>query len=204
VDGADAKTPAAPVLAREERRKRKADGDDTKAPKAKRERASGTSAPKKTAVFVSNLPPTATREQLASVFSKAGVLLPDDEGNPRIKMYTDEKGQFKGEALVMYFKEGSVDLAITLLDDTQLELGSTHGNMRVVVADYDKSKTKSTATAAGATHGDGSAATAAVGEKADDGADKEKEEKEKEKEKKKQFSAEDKRRLTKRMRNLER
>lgn len=58
-------------------------------------------------------------------------------------MYYDDKGVFKGEALVMYFKEGSVDLAITLLDDTELELGSGFGNMRVRVAEYEKSASNS-------------------------------------------------------------
>ena len=55
-------------------------------------------------------------------------------------MYYDDDGKFKGDALVMYFKEGSVDLAITLLDDTELEMGGGHGNMRVRVAEYDKSQ----------------------------------------------------------------
>lgn len=54
-------------------------------------------------------------------------------------MYYDDEGTFKGEALVIYFKEGSVDLAITLLDDTELELGGGFGNMRVKVAEYEKS-----------------------------------------------------------------
>lgn len=40
----------------------------------------------------------------------------------------------------MYFKEGSVDLAVTLLDDTELELGAGYGNLRVREAEYDKSK----------------------------------------------------------------
>jgi HIV Tat-specific factor 1 len=74
------------------------------------------------------------------VFSKAGVLLIGDDGQPRIKMYNDDEGKFKGDALVMYFKEGSVDLAITLLDDTELEMGAGYGNMRVRVAEYDKAQ----------------------------------------------------------------
>jgi HIV Tat-specific factor 1 len=76
---------------------------------------------------------------LSSVFSKAGVLLLGDNNKPRVKMYYNDSGKFKGEALIMYFKEGSVDLAITLLDDTELELGGGFGNMRVKVAEYDKS-----------------------------------------------------------------
>lgn len=90
-------------------------------------------------MWVSNLPPDTTPELLASVFSKAGVLLIGDDGKPRIKMYYDDEGKFKGDALIMYFKEGSVDLAITLLDDSELVLGAGYGNMRVRVAEYDKS-----------------------------------------------------------------
>lgn len=101
-----------------------------------------TPAPKKTAVWVSNLPPNATPSMIASVFSKAGVLLIGDDGEPRIKLYYDDDGNFKGEALVMYFKEGSVILAETLLDDTELELGGGHGNMKVKVAEYEKSSQK--------------------------------------------------------------
>jgi HIV Tat-specific factor 1 len=92
--------------------------------------------PKKTGVFVSNLPFGTTVAKLADVFSKAGVLLIGDDGEPRIKLYTDAEGRFKGEALVIYFKEGSVDLAVRLLDDTELEVGAGEGNMRVKEAEY--------------------------------------------------------------------
>ena len=60
-----------------------------------------------------------------------------DDGASRIKLYYDDEGRFKGEALVMYFKEGSVDLAVRLLDETELELGEGMGVMRVRVAEYD-------------------------------------------------------------------
>jgi HIV Tat-specific factor 1 len=131
-------------LAREERRnKKKEKGKKEENGKAgpSNKPANPPSAPKKTAVWVTNLPPNTTLSTLASVFSKAGVLLIGDDGEPRIKMYYDDDGKFKGEALVMYFKEGSVDLAITLLDDTELEMGAGFGNMRVRVADYEKSQT---------------------------------------------------------------
>lgn len=72
-------------------------------------------------MFVSQLPLDAEVHEVAEVFSRYGVLLEDDEGHPRIKMYHDEEsGAFKGEALVVYFKPESVDLAIQLLDDTYL------------------------------------------------------------------------------------
>lgn len=83
------------------------------------------SAPKRarpnTSVFVSGLPLDASANEIADVFARYGVLLEDDDGHPRIKMYRDPETQaFKGEALVVYFKPESVDLAIQLLDDTYL------------------------------------------------------------------------------------
>ena len=61
-----------------------------------------------------------------------------DSGEANIKMYQDEKGDFKGEALVVYFRAESVDLAIQMLDDTDFRLGTQgpKGNMRVQVADF--------------------------------------------------------------------
>lgn len=167
------KTPAAPVLAREERIKKRKAGEKEQTKATKTPNQSG---PKNTAVWVSNLPPDTTPEQLADVFSKAGVLLIGDDGKPRIKLYYDESGKFKGEALVMYFKEGSVDLAITLLDDTELEFGAGHGNMRVREAEYQHSKSNH-------------------GKKSEAGSEQPTE--------KKKLSAEEKQRLSKRMRTLE-
>ena len=131
------------MVAREERRNAKRKKTEAAAavanPTAKPVKAANTpSAPKQTAVWVSNLPPNTTPQLLASVFSKAGVLLIGDDGEPRIKMYYDDEGRFKGDALVMYFKEGSVPLAVTLFDDSELELGAGYPNMRVKVAEYDK------------------------------------------------------------------
>lgn len=53
-------------------------------------------------------------------------------------MYTDEKGKFKGEALVVYFRPESVNLAIQMLDDSDFRLGVTgpEGPMRVQKADF--------------------------------------------------------------------
>lgn len=53
-------------------------------------------------------------------------------------MYMDENGVFKGDALVVYFRPESVDLAIQMLDDSDFRLGETgpQGNMRVQKADF--------------------------------------------------------------------
>lgn len=53
-------------------------------------------------------------------------------------MYKDEQGRFKGEALVVYLQEASVELAIRLLDETELELGSGEGVMHVKKAEFEQ------------------------------------------------------------------
>ncbi|CAD6567680.1 MAG: hypothetical protein TREMPRED_003819 [Tremellales sp. Tagirdzhanova-0007] len=202
VEGVDESTPANAVVARDERRahKRKkgekdytsntlngkassSTGDSTSTAKSAPAPAA---APKKTAVFVTNLPPDTNISTLSSVFSKAGVLLIGDDGEPRIKMYYDEEGRFKGEALIIYFKEGSVDLAITLLDDTELEMGGGFGNMRVKVAEYDKSQSAN----------EGKKPEKKKEELKDTGDEKDKTER-------KKPSAEDKKRMTKRIKTMQ-
>lgn len=44
----------------------------------------------------------------------------DASGQKRVKIYQDEDGNVKGDALVTYFKPESVPLAIQLLDETEL------------------------------------------------------------------------------------
>jgi HIV Tat-specific factor 1 len=67
-----------------------------------------------------------------------------DSGAPRIKLYSDEKGQFKGDALVVFFKAPSVNMAITLLDDTDFRFGTNSAfKMRVQAADSSYKKVQS-------------------------------------------------------------
>lgn len=101
-------------------------------------------------MYVTNLPFDATVDEVHELFSrKAGVIAEEiDSGRPRIKMYTDPAtGAFKGEALVVFFKPESVDMAVMLLDDTPFRpdtpgSGVTAGRMRVMVADSSYKKTK--------------------------------------------------------------
>jgi HIV Tat-specific factor 1 len=69
-----------------------------------------------------------------------------DTGKPRVKLYTDDKGQPKGEALIHFFKAPSVDMAIMLLDDTDFRLGDGQGSgkMRVQAADMSYKKSQQT------------------------------------------------------------
>ncbi|KAL6873158.1 hypothetical protein J3F83DRAFT_760154 [Trichoderma novae-zelandiae] len=100
-----------------------------------------------TAVYVTGLPADATVDEVHDLFSrKAGVIAEEiDSGKPRIKMYTDAEGNFKGDALVVFFKPQSVDMAIMLLDDTEFRFlpnGATEGRIRVQAADSSYKKTQ--------------------------------------------------------------
>lgn len=67
----------------------------------------------------------------------------DDSGDHKIKMYAKDDGSFSGEALIVYFKEESVPLAITMLDEAELRIGDGSSVMRVSQADFKhKGETK--------------------------------------------------------------
>lgn len=77
-----------------------------------------------TNLYISNLPKTITVEALKDYFSKAGVIRVDKfTGLPKIKLYHDEKGQLKGDALVSYQNSESLAMAISNLDKKEIEPG---------------------------------------------------------------------------------
>jgi RNA recognition motif-containing protein len=90
---------------------------------------------KNTAVFV-RLPFDATFDEVAERFSKCGLIEEDDDGEPKVKMYARDDGTFSGEALVVYFKEESVSLAINILDDAEFRLGDPSSRMSVQRAEF--------------------------------------------------------------------
>lgn len=109
---------------------------------------------KNTAVYVTSLPLDVTVDELNSTFSKYGVIAEEiDSGGPRIKLYQDENGKPKGDALIVYFRPESVQLAIQMLDDSDFRLGQEGpmGKMRVKEADWSYKKQKE---AGGADNGD--------------------------------------------------
>ena len=105
-------------------------------------KAKGTQEPrerKNTAVYVTSLPQDVTVQEVHDVFSKCGVIAEEiDRGKPRIKLYTNEDGSFKGDALILYFRAESVDLAVQMLDDSDFRLGrpAPTGRMKVAAADF--------------------------------------------------------------------
>ena len=136
--------------------------------------ARGAPAPRQnTAVYVTGLPLDATADEVHEVFSrKCGVVAEEiDSGRPRIKMYADDEGRFKGDALVVFFKPQSVEMAIMLLDDTDFRYtpsGLASGRMRVQAADSSYKKTNYDADGAAAGTG-----AAEVKDKGGDGASRE-------------------------------
>lgn len=88
---------------------------------------------------MTSLPPDVTVQEVHDVFSKCGVIAEEiDRGRPRVKLYTSDDGSFKGDALIVYFRAESVDLAIQMLDDTDFRLGqpAPTGKMKVAAADF--------------------------------------------------------------------
>ena len=78
-------------------------------------------APKPSSVYVENLPSDCTLEELVTFFSRAGIIKRDEfTGEYKVKMYNDEDGQFKGDALITYFQPDSVPLALTVLDGADI------------------------------------------------------------------------------------
>ncbi|KAF8608619.1 hypothetical protein BDV93DRAFT_433862 [Ceratobasidium sp. AG-I] len=151
VAGVDEETPAAPVLARTNKKRKKepidytsntdpaAPGPSIKRGKTSKPERAGEPVPRKsknTAVFVSSLPPDAEASEIAARFGRFGLIMEDDEGKPKVKLYQSEDGNFNGDALVVYYKEESVELAVTLLDDAELRLGEVDTRMKVQRAEY--------------------------------------------------------------------
>ncbi|XP_068202166.1 17S U2 SnRNP complex component HTATSF1 [Palaemon carinicauda] len=81
-----------------------------------------------TKVYVSNLPDSTTEEEFLELMSKCGMILKDLSTNKyKIKMYRDNEGNFKGDALCSYIKRESVELALQILD------GYLVGNKKISV-----------------------------------------------------------------------
>lgn len=98
-----------------------------------------------TAVYVTGLPSDATVDEVHELFSRKGGVIAEeiDSGAPRIKMYNDAEGNFKGDALIVFFKPQSVEMAIMLLDDTDFRItasGLREGRIKVQEADSSYKK----------------------------------------------------------------
>lgn len=87
-----------------------------------------------TGVYVTNLPRDITKDDLFEAFSKFGLISEDyKNGGPRIKMYYEENGTFKGDALIIYHSEESMPIAIELLNDSFLKPPATKDQKKIKV-----------------------------------------------------------------------
>ena len=85
---------------------------------------------------MTGLPPDAEPDEIVERFSRCGLIEEDDEGQPKVKLYARDDGSFSGEALVVYFKEDSVLLALNILDDAELRIGEPSTRMSVQIANF--------------------------------------------------------------------
>ena len=76
---------------------------------------------KNTSIYIKGLPNDVTVDELKDYFDRCGLIMESlyAEGQPRIKVYLDEEGNPKGDALITFLMEESVELAITLFDQSQ-------------------------------------------------------------------------------------
>ncbi|XP_063984049.1 17S U2 SnRNP complex component HTATSF1 [Diachasmimorpha longicaudata] len=73
-----------------------------------------------TAIYISGLPLDITMDELIELVGKCGLVARDDKNKDKIKMYRDAEGNPKGDALCTYIKVESVDLALKVLDGSQM------------------------------------------------------------------------------------
>jgi len=77
---------------------------------------------KSTKVYVSNLPNSITEESFVELMSKCGMVEFDVRTKkPKVKLYKDGDGVPKGDGLCSYIKTESVQLALTILDGSDVE-----------------------------------------------------------------------------------
>lgn len=70
-----------------------------------------------TSVYISNLSKESIKvEDIVDLFSRYGKIREDEKGNYKIKLYKDENGVLKGDALVNFMRPESARLAIEMMD----------------------------------------------------------------------------------------
>lgn len=71
---------------------------------------------KNTNIYVSGLSTNTTEEEFLDLMCKCGIIMADDDGKLKVKMYKNPNGSLKGDARCCFLKYESVVLACDLLD----------------------------------------------------------------------------------------
>ena len=103
---------------------------------------------KNTSIYIKGLPNDVTVDELNDYFGKCGIIMDSlyTEGQPRIKIYFDDEGNPKGDAMITFLMEESVELAVSLFDQSQFRQNC---QISVEPADFSRTKTFSNSTNSG-------------------------------------------------------
>lgn len=100
---------------------------------------------KNTNVYVSGLPPDIGTEEFVELMSKCGIVMRDPITEEyKVKLYKDRQGNLKGDGLCCYLKKESVELAMRLIDDSEVRGYKLHVEAArfELKGTYDASKKK--------------------------------------------------------------
>nr|XP_061801285.1 HIV Tat-specific factor 1-like [Nerophis lumbriciformis] len=100
---------------------------------------------KNTNVYVSGLPPDTSPEEFVELMSKCGIVMRDPISEDfKVKLYKDKDGNLKGDGLCCYLKRESVELAVRLLDESEVRGYKVHVEAArfELKGQYDASKKK--------------------------------------------------------------
>ncbi|XP_061755219.1 HIV Tat-specific factor 1 [Nerophis ophidion] len=98
-----------------------------------------------TNVYVSGLPPDTSTEEFVELMSKCGIVTRDPVTEEyKVKLYKDKEGNLKGDGLCCYLKRESVELAVRLIDDSEVRGYRLHVEVArfELKGQYDASKKK--------------------------------------------------------------
>ncbi|XP_061606913.1 HIV Tat-specific factor 1 [Phyllopteryx taeniolatus] len=100
---------------------------------------------KNTNVYVTGLPPDTSTEEFVALMSKCGIVMRDPLSEDfKVKLYKDQDGNLKGDGLCCYLKRESVELAVRLLDESEVRGYKLHVEVArfQLKGQYDASKKK--------------------------------------------------------------
>ncbi|XP_024122420.1 HIV Tat-specific factor 1 isoform X2 [Oryzias melastigma] len=100
---------------------------------------------KNTNVYVSGLPPDITPDEFVELMSKCGIVMRDPITEEyKVKLYKDKDGNLKGDGLCCYLKKESLELAVRLLDESEIRGYKLHVEAArfELKGQYDASKKK--------------------------------------------------------------